>query len=250
VALDARVDLDRAVECLEWDVVRRTSYGLALRGPEGQSLYVFEFGALVADERAAERFESLASSLDRRLLPDTREAWLIGIDAMIGPDGPRAGWDRVVVSEGTPERLAAIALLIGQSAALERHELAVDRLLEEVGRVTDELARGRSPRRSRKMVARIGHINSSRLELARWFFLVSRPDEAWEHPEVASLYDALFRNLELEERHRAVLHKLAVAGEGLETTVDLWHARWNHWLEWAIVILIVVDIVLALEAWF
>ena len=76
-------------------------------------------------------------------------------------------------------------------------------------------------------------------------FKAGFPDEAWDDPQVARLFDDLSHNLELGERHKAMLHKLSAVEHGCESAIDLWHGRRSNALEWAIVLLIVVEIVLA-----
>jgi uncharacterized Rmd1/YagE family protein len=82
--------------------------------------------------------------------------------------------------------------------------------------------------------------------LARWFFPLDRPDWTWEDQTISELYDRLSDNLELHERHDALEHKLASVQSTLEIVIDLWQSRRSRSLEWAIVLLIIAEIVLAL----
>ncbi len=146
--------------------------------------------------------------------------------------------------DGSPELMAAVALVLAQSAALERYERRAEGLLEEALELSRMVAGGRVPRSNRGWVRRVGRLTGDRLELARWFYLVDRPEETWEDARVAATYDALFEALELRERHLAMQHELAAVSTSTETVIDLWHGRRSNALEWAIVLLIVVDIVL------
>lgn len=256
VALDDRVDLDAVLPAIPWPVRDRDPHGLALAPPPGGCLYLFSLGALVFEREGDAAppqmlLEEIARATGRTLLPDTTETYGIRIDPGLTIAGGRVGWDQIAVAERTPDRMAAIALLLGQSAALERYERGADRVLEEAMAVAHALAsRGRPPQRSRRQVRRLGRILQDRLALARWFYLADRPEETWEKPEIAALYDALFQNLELKGRHEAMLHKLQAAETGLETSVNLFSGVWGLRLEWAIVLLIVVEIVLAVGGWF
>jgi len=237
-------------EAPPWPLRRRNAYSLSLALTEADTAYVFHFGAVAvegAPDAHAPAFEALERATGRRILADTRETTRVHFDPRAPVDAGRVGWDEITLVERTPARMAAVALLLAQSAALERYEHAADRILDEGAAAAQELRRrGRPPQRTRALVSRLGGILSDRFALARWFYLVDRPEDTWEKPEVAALYDALFRNLELKERHEAMLHKLQAAESGLETTVDLWNGVWSLRLEWAIVGLILVEIVLAL----
>lgn len=250
IALDGRLDLNALRADSEWTHRRSYPYGRSYDIGGGRTLFFLGFGAVVC--QGVERIDSplrdrIEAAVSRHLLPDTEETHFITVDPNRASDAPRVGWDRVVIPELRPELLGAVALLLAQSAALERYELAADALLDEVLALSrDQVRRGRLPRGTKKLIERVGRLTRDRLELARWFFLVDRPEETWEDPQVAHLYDALFTNLELRQRHDAMLHKLGAAERATQATIDMWHGKRSNALEWAIVVLIVVEIVLAL----
>ena len=236
------------MEDAPWKEIRRTSYGRVYEVEEGQLLYVFSFGAVVHQGRAGAG-EALRPDVERasrlRCLPSTSETYEVVVAE--GEGRVRVGWDRVAVADRRPVTLEAVALLLGQSAALERYELTVHQLMEDAGDLARSLATsGKANTPSRQLARRVGRITADRLELARWFFLVDRPDFTWEDPQVARLYDELFLSLELRERHDAMLHKLGVTQEAVETVIDLWQGRRSRTLEWTIVLLIVFEIGMAI----
>jgi uncharacterized Rmd1/YagE family protein len=157
------------------------------------------------------------------------------------------GWDRVVVRDGHPRTLDAVAHLLGQSAALDRYAQEADRVLVEALSLARELeARGRLPRSISTLSRRVGRIIASRLELARSFFLLDRPEAAWSDPAIHNLHEALAHNLELKERHQAILHRLDAVEEAVDTAMDLWQGRRALALEGVIALLILVEIAMAL----
>lgn len=250
VALDGQVNLAEASDNLGWSEIRRFIYGSIYSLDDGGRLYLFRFGAVVHDG-AAKVDESIQRIIEqatgRKYLPPTSETYYVAIGDP-GEGGPRVGWDRVVIPRHAPELIAAVALLLGQSAALERYELAADALMEETLSISAELKRaGRLPRNTRSLIQSVGRIASDRMELARYFYLTDRPEEAWENAQVADLYDKLFRNLELADRHRAMLQKLEGIEGATEIVLDLWQVRRSHTLEWGIILLIVFEIVLSLS---
>jgi uncharacterized Rmd1/YagE family protein len=250
VAFDGRVDLLRAAAALRWAEMRRYPYGSVYALEGGERVYLYSIGAVVCEGRigidAALR-PVLESATGRHFLPETAETYYLSIDPSREASSPRVGWDQVSVPEATPELVGAVALLLGQSAALERYEHAASNLLDEALALSRELAaRGRLPHRAGKLVRQLGRITADRLELARWFYLVDRPAETWEDARVSSLYDALFANLELGQRHQATLHKLEAVERATQVVIDLWQGRRGAWLEISIVVLIVFELVLAL----
>jgi uncharacterized Rmd1/YagE family protein len=249
VALDGRVDLAAAASRLRWPELRRYPYGSVYALEGGARLYLFALGAVVHEGSATidEPVRAvLESGTGRRYIPPTAETYYLTVDPTREPSAPRVGWDQVSIQENAPELAAAVALLLGQSAALERYEHAAGSLLDEAHQLARELAAsGHLPRTARRLVQKVGRITADRLELARWFYLVDRPAETWEDQRVATLYDALFANLELAQRHQAMLHKLEAVEQATQTVIDLWQGRRAAALELAIVGLIVLEIALA-----
>ena len=254
IALDGRIDLSTLEPRADWHELRRYSYGATfalddIDDPVGV-LHLFACGAAVCegiDHYSPALKQAIETSTARSFLGGTEETYTIIVDPERAEVSARVGWDRVVIPEQRNELVSAVALLLAQSAALERYELAADSIIDRTLALSRELAhQGRLPRSTKSLVERVGSVFADRLELARWFFLVDRPEATWENPRVAQLYDALFANLELRQRHDAILHKLAAAEHVTQTAIDLWHGRRSNALEWAIVILIVIEIGFAL----
>jgi uncharacterized Rmd1/YagE family protein len=250
VALAGRVDLAATSARLKWPELRRYPYG-SVYGLEGADrLYLFTFGAVVhdgADHVELPVLSVIESATEQRHLPETAETYYVAVDAARADDSPRVGWDQVVIHERSPELVGAVALLLGQSAALERYEHAANGLMDEALQMTKQLAQdGQPPVNNRTQISRAGRIMSDRLELGRWFYLVDKPAETWEDARIARLYDALFRNLELQERHQAMLYKLQAVATVMEMLIDIWQSRRSMLLEWAIVLLIVMELLFAL----
>lgn len=250
VALDRRIDLAATAERLAWPERRRFAYGSVYDADAGGRLFLFGFGAVVHDQTRAiddSVRRVLEDGTGARFLPETAETYHISVDPQHNPNAPRVGWDQVVIPERSTELVGAVALLLAQSVALERYERAADALLDEALGLARELAStGTLPQGTRTLIIRAGRLMQDRLELARWFYLHDRPEGTWDDPRVAELYDGLFANLELGARHSAMLHKLAAVEQATGSAIDLWQGRRSNALEWAIVILIVVEIVFAL----
>lgn len=249
IAMDGRLDVAAVAERLSLPRDRRTPYGAVFRAGETR-IHLFAFGAAVLegyDDVDAATRKLLEDATGRRCLPETAETFRLLVDASHEERRPRVGWDRVVLRDREPTTVEAVALLLGQSAALDRYARETDALLVETQALARHLEeRGRLPRSPHALSKRVGRILARRVELARWFFLLDRPEAAWEDPRVYQLHEALAENLELTERHRDILHKLETVENAVDTLIDLWQGRRSISLETAIVGLIVLEIVMAL----
>ncbi|RMG95241.1 MAG: RMD1 family protein [Deltaproteobacteria bacterium] len=246
-ALDGRVDVRALGRTDAFDRAHDAVLAVETALPDGDRLLVFAVGAVVVFGRNrldAPTVATIRERTGRDVLTATVETFEVSVDPRLRQ--PRVLWDGAVVPAATPEALLVVALVLAESVALERYEEAVEPLVEETAELARRLARkGRPPWRNAP-VRRIAAISVQRLEIARWFFLLERPDVAWEDQVADRLYDALVDDLELRDRHAALERKLALIEHTLELVTTLWEGRRGRLLEGAIVVLIVVEIVLAL----
>lgn len=249
VSLDGPVEPDAAMRLLAGSPRSPHPSGVEI-GLSGESrLFLFHFGALVL-VGAAEIEPAIADEVKRCTgrspLASTADTYTFLVGGDVGARSQaRVDWDQVALPEDRPELIVAACLLLAQSAALERFEQQSDALLDEALVMTRALRdSGRPPRRTQALVSRVGHITTERLTMSAWFYLEDRPEPTWRDPQVASLYDDLFDNLEMNARRDAMLHKLREVESATQAVIDLAHGRTSHRLEWAIVLLIVLEVIL------
>jgi uncharacterized Rmd1/YagE family protein len=255
LAVDGRVELrargeplepEPEPEPLEPEPLERSSHRFVYAYGECR-LHVFALGAVVLVGSAAldEAFLAFVQRCTgRTALVETVDRYHLIVDAETGR--PQVQWDRILVPRLDDEVIDAVALLLARSAGLERYERGAEPLLEQGLILARTFAgHGRPPRVPGPTIRRIASLAVARLELARWFVHLDRPEPAWEDPVVDRLYDVLGDHLELVGRHEALMHRMASLERSLSMIVSVWESRRSRFLEWAIVWLIVVEIVLA-----
>jgi uncharacterized Rmd1/YagE family protein len=249
VSLDGQVPLDTVFLPPDWQPVHRGTAACTWR-KGSLRLRIYDFGAAVLENRTElePAMRRLIEEVTGRVcLEPTVETVMLLVDPQSDPMRPRVGWDRVVVRDAEPSTMEAVGHLLGQSAALDRYAQEAERVLCETLDLARELeVRSALPRSGRALDRRVGRIIAARLELARWFLVLDRPESAWSDPRIYELHEALAQNLELKERHAAVLHKLDAVEEAVDTLTDLLHSRRALALEVMIVALIITELVIAL----
>lgn len=250
LAVAGRIDTDALVPPAGYEVALQRP-GLVIWRRDGLGTWFTAFGGVVVEGCVGldAPLRGFIEGVTGRtcMLPSVET-----ITLFVAPEGqpsarPRVGWDRVLVPRADADTLDAVAQLLAQSAALDRYDAEADALIVETMALASALeGRGALPVASNAMQRRIGHILARRLELARWFFTLDRPESAWNDPAIYELHEALAENLELKDRQAAVEYKLEAVEEALDTVTDLWHGRRSLALEWAVVVLIVLEIVSAL----
>jgi uncharacterized Rmd1/YagE family protein len=139
-----------------------------------------------------------------------------------------------------------VATVLAKSVALERIERDTDVLLDEIEDIVGYLQQGKlniSDEQLGKMSARI---LGFKLSTISYIMLLDKPDITWVNEEAAALYDELGTLFELNDRYENIKHKTETLMDITEVFAGLTHARRGTRLEWAIIVLIGIEIVLSL----
>jgi uncharacterized Rmd1/YagE family protein len=245
VALDGRVDVRARHQDDFPEPLERSPHRFKYRVGD-RVIFVFALGAVVVtgpEALDAEVRAFIERISGRQLLDTTKEVY--GLECTPA-SSPRVDWDRILVPRLDDRLVDVAALLLARSAGLERYERAAAPLVEEGLRLARDFAQGgRTPGRAGELVRRMARLGVARLELAHWFVHLDRPDAAWDDPTADRLYEVMADHLELAERHELLMHRIGSLEHSLTTIVRVWEGRRSRHLEWAIIWLIVVEIVLA-----
>jgi uncharacterized Rmd1/YagE family protein len=76
--------------------------------------------------------------------------------------------------------------------------------------------------------------------------LLDKPEVTWDNQAASDLYAELGKIFELDDRREIVHHKTQILMDITEVFSGLAHAKRGTKLEWAIIILIMIEIVLSL----
>lgn len=223
-----------------------TKTQLTVTSGEDRFIVVYDFGAVVLfGWGEAEREEILAKILEKagpEPHPPMQEELVVEIDANCKP---HAVTDRVAVQRLDLESVELIALVVAQSAAIEYYEEDVDTLLGQVQghmRVLEE--RGTFRGSVTGLIKFIGSAMTTRNQVVSTLSLLETPQMVWENAQLESVYLGLRSTFEIEDRFRALEHRLEIIQDNLEILVDVGQQRRSFALEVAIAIMIALEIVL------
>ena len=227
---------------------RRTPHELRYRPAAGGEAFLYPFGAVVFRDVPSPAREAELDRL-RRLRPaltssSTVEEFTVREDPQARPDVK----DGVLVLDRmTADRASIIALTVAQSAAMEYYERIVEQMFERTDRLVDRLERhGTVPVFTRPLHKFIGAAVGTRSEVLSILHLLDKPDEVWDDPGIALIYDELRAEFDLGDRYQALEMKLRSVQEALELVLDVARDRRLVLLEGAIVFLIVGELLVAL----
>jgi uncharacterized Rmd1/YagE family protein len=144
-------------------------------------------------------------------------------------------------------RLRLVAEVLARSAVLAFYESHLAGVLRDLEPPIARLRRdGRLPARTRALLRSVGEALDTEMRMIGRAEVSEKPEFVWDQPELDRLYAKLADEYELVERDRAISRKLDLVMRSVSVLMEALSARRGLHVEWAIVALILVEIVLML----
>jgi len=236
---EARVEKDRLLATL----------GGGEAGGEARYIIAYDFGALVfVGVDAAER-EKRVAAVGARLTGEPHPPLTESFALEIAPDKPmEVRFDRVLLPALDLGAVEIVAEVLAQSVAMDYYADDVAEIEAETDRIADELRKvGRIPGRVPNTLQFIGLCIATRNDVISTLALFDKPDATWENEQLDRLWNGLRKMLELDDRYRALDAKLRMFQDNLVLLVDLARQRQTFVLEFAVAILIAME--MAVMVW-
>ena len=145
----------------------------------------------------------------------------------------------------TNDVVKTVAFVLAQSSALDRIERDVDTALDKAQRLLESFERGSLFFRLKPTVRELISVLRTRFNAISDVMVLSKPEIAWEDPELDELYEELRRIFEIDERFEAIDKALGDILEMCQMLSELVSASRETMLEVAILLLIAVEIAIA-----
>ena len=208
--------------------------------------HAYRFGALAFCNASAEQQKDVIAKLRHQEPlsdPKTSEDFTVLEDPTART---RAEFSHLIVDRMTPERIEIVAFTVAQSAAMSFYENLVDVTRARLDSMVSRLEKtGNMGRRPRKLHSLIADVVSMRGDVVGVLHLLDRPDLIWEDREMDAVYDDLRAVFDLKERSQALVAKLDHIRDSAELLLGIARDSRLFLVEFAIVALIVVELVLS-----
>jgi len=156
----------------------------------------------------------------------------------------------LVLADVTLEKLQVVADIMAKSVSLAHHEKNIERQFERIEPFAVNLDHwGRGGRAARELLQHLGGALLAEHRVVAGARVDDSPELLWDHPELERLWARLRDEFEIRERFAALHGKLNLISRTAETALELMQNRRALRVEWAIVGLIVFEIVLTLAQW-
>lgn len=230
--------------------------GASLPGSGGGVAVLFRYGAAVFFDAApagiADYLRQITPQIRQAFAPADRETELLEIRVEPPKESGRETIEgnTLVLAEVTLEKLQLVADIMAKSVSLAHHEKNIERQFERIEPFAVNLDHwGRGSRAGRELLQHLGGALLAEHRVVAGARIDDSPELLWDHPELERLWARLRDEFEIRERAAALHGKLALISRTAETALDLMQHRRALRVEWAIVGLIVFEIVLTLVQW-
>ena len=158
--------------------------------------------------------------------------------------------DYMVTKEIAEYQFDIVSTVLAKSVALEKIESDISRVLDEIEEVVNNLYRGELTVSDEKLAKMSASILEFKLSTISYVMLLDKPAITWNNEGASELFDELTILFELTDRYEKLRHKIDTLMDIIEVFSGLAHSKRGTRLEWAVIILIGIEICLSLFALF
>lgn len=245
IYLGESTDLKKIQENLKQYQILNRDHPLILRLLDGQYAVLTKFGTVSfwnVGDKLKKQFVSEAAPFVKSLrafYPFHDKTRVVS-----GAAKERVTFVKIFLTDVGLEKMKIISYSLSQSVALERYEDEIETNLKELGVIIENLkTRGRPILGERALLKQIGKVLSVKQTAVAHLSLFDKPDEAWESPELESLYNSIQREYEMEDRFDILNEKINFLSDNAKMLMDFIAEKRNAFLEMVIIALFIIDLI-------
>lgn len=220
-----------------------------VREPANKEVHIFPFGSMVFVNCQHHEIMDILQYLKRiEKSLNVTNPFEYADDYLleVAEEEPCVNNDRMVTGEPKAYQRSIVATVLAKSVALEKIEIEIDRLLDEIEDIVQYLHQGKLNISDAKLAKLSARILGFKFNSISYIMLLDKPDITWSNEEAAALFTELAALFELEDRYEKMRHKSDTLMDITQVFSSLVHAQRGTKLEWAVIILITIEIVLSL----
>ena len=154
--------------------------------------------------------------------------------------------DYMVTKQQEEYHFDIVSTVLAKSVALEKIESDISRVLDEIEDVVNDLYQGELAVSDEKLAKMSASILGFKLSTISYVMLLDKPAITWNNEGAGELFNELTILFELTDRYEKLRHKIDTLMDIIEVFSGLAHAKRGTRLEWAVIILIAIEICLSL----
>lgn len=243
--LNSRIDIQTVKESLDFKFFHAENDEIFFIHGQSGFFHLTQYGSLVFlgvsenDRRAIiARIEDIMGVPDHFILEE-----LLHVE--IDPEKEyEVEFDHLTLPVLDQQTAQTSMIVMAESAALHFYRQKTDELLEKTRGFTARLSNtGHIGMSRRKLRTFIGNTLNLKGTITENLYLFDTPPIAWKTEFLNQLDKDLNQHMEIYPRYRAISYKLDIVTENLSLFKDLMQHRHSSFLEWIIIILILIEVV-------
>jgi uncharacterized Rmd1/YagE family protein len=156
---------------------------------------------------------------------------------------------KITLKEYNRTNLLIISHVISQSVALEVYENKLSHYYERSRNLLEESDTFSIFKRT-KFAKFAKQLILVRHDMMIDLYLLDKPNIVWDNENAEALYNELALSLELKDRFEVVEYKLNSIKDDIAMIIDLKNHNHSSFLEWIIIILIIIEVIMGFMEWF
>jgi uncharacterized Rmd1/YagE family protein len=152
----------------------------------------------------------------------------------------------VVVAEFEPYYPELISTVLAKSVALEKIEEQLGKIHDSLEMMIDRLEKGKLRVGNKELARTTAQIVRHEYNTLAYIMILDKPDLTWSNSSAGHFYDEMIEFFELSDRFTILKSKTDILYHILEGFSNISHSIRGLFVEWIVVILIVIEVVLTI----
>lgn len=216
---------------------------------ENQKVSVFAFGSIVlmnTNDEDTDRFLRYLMTFDKKIEPKSNNKYIDTYDLIIDEkiDEITITDDFVYVHEYAPYYPDLISIVLAKSVGLEKIEDKIKIILDNIESKIVRFEKGKLRISDKELAKTISRILRHEYNSIAYIMILDKPDITWMHNDAAVFYDKMSELFELNDRYEIFKTKTSMLNDIVDGFSMISHSMKGLFVEWIIVILIIVEVIL------
>lgn len=137
-----------------------------------------------------------------------------------------------------------VSTILAKSVALEKSEDQLGKILDKLEAMIERLEMGKLRIGDRELAKTTAKVARHEYNTINYIMILDKPDVTWSKSNAAEFYDRMSIFFELSDRFEILTKKTAILNNIIDGFSSISHSIRGLFVEWVIVILIIVEVVL------
>lgn len=139
-----------------------------------------------------------------------------------------------------------ISTVLAKSVALEKTEDQLSKIQDQLELMIERLEKGKLRVGNKELARTTAKIVRHEFNTLAYIMILDKPDITWTHQSASQFYDQMMNFFELNDRYKILKSKTDILYHIMEGFSDISHSIRGLFVEWIVVILIVIEVVITL----